>query len=133
MTAIDLGKVARLLDEAQRAARVAEDERRSAYRSLETELREIERRWRDKLDALQAALERLTQRFQPREIDDELLRYSAEYLTVGQVAARLNIGPEPVRQRIRDGRLPATRLHPQGAYRIRSEDVDALFASTSKK
>ncbi len=56
-------------------------------------------------------------------------------LKVNQVAEQLNIKPKTVREYIRQGRLAAVNLNPEGrrpVWRIRPESLEALQADLSE-
>jgi excisionase family DNA binding protein len=50
------------------------------------------------------------------------------YLTVEQVAERLQLGPETIRRMLRDGRLNGVRLGgPKAGWRVSAESVAMLL------
>ena len=51
----------------------------------------------------------------------------SELLTVGQVAARLNVHPNTVRRWTQQGLLSAYRLGPRGDRRFHRSDVERLL------
>ncbi len=52
---------------------------------------------------------------------------STEWLTVAQVAQRLQLNDETVRRWIRAGELPALDLGKKAGYRVRPEDLAAFL------
>jgi excisionase family DNA binding protein len=51
-----------------------------------------------------------------------------EWLTVAQVAERLQLHEETIRRWIRDGRLPVLDLGKKAGFRIRPADLEAFIA-----
>lgn len=49
-----------------------------------------------------------------------------QWLTVQQVAERLQVHPETVREWLRDGRLKGSRISRRAGWRIRPEDLSAF-------
>jgi excisionase family DNA binding protein len=58
-------------------------------------------------------------------IDEQAER---EWLTVAQVAERLQLHEETIRRWIRDGQFPVLNLGKKAGYRIRPADLDAFIA-----
>ena len=52
-----------------------------------------------------------------------------KYLTVEQVAQRLQVHPETVRRWLREGRMRGHRLGPRAPYRIPATEVERFLAS----
>jgi excisionase family DNA binding protein len=60
------------------------------------------------------------------ESDDAAAR---EWLTVAQVAERLQVHEETVRRWVRDGLLPVLDLGKRAGYRVRPADLEAFIAA----
>jgi excisionase family DNA binding protein len=51
-----------------------------------------------------------------------------DWLTVAQVAERLQLHEETIRRWIRDGQIPVLDLGKKAGYRVRPADLDAFIA-----
>ena len=51
-----------------------------------------------------------------------------DWLTVAQVAERLQVHEETVRRWIRDGQMPVLDLGKKAGYRVRTADLDTFIA-----
>jgi excisionase family DNA binding protein len=74
------------------------------------------------LDTLHSELERIARVEVLRALDERLPRW----LTVPQAAERIGIGRSAVRERIRQGALPARKW--EGRWYVASADIDAAIA-----
>ncbi len=50
------------------------------------------------------------------------------WLTVAQIAERLQVHPETVRRWLRDGRLNGRNFGGKGGYRVRERDLEAFMS-----
>ncbi|MDQ3695034.1 MAG: helix-turn-helix domain-containing protein [Chloroflexota bacterium] len=57
---------------------------------------------------------------------------TVDYLTVQDVAARLQVHEETVRRWIRDGAMPIVDLGRKAGYRIKRDDLDTFIAARYK-
>ena len=55
-------------------------------------------------------------------------REEQAWLTVAQVAERLQLHEETIRRWIRDGQIPVLDLGKKAGYRVRPADLDAFIA-----
>lgn len=53
---------------------------------------------------------------------------SDQWLTVAQAADILQVHPETLREWLRAGRIPATRISRRAGYRIRARDLEAFLS-----
>lgn len=56
-----------------------------------------------------------------------------QWLTVAQIAERLQVHPETVRRWLRDGRLPGRNFGGKGGYRVRPQDLEAFMGQESSE
>lgn len=57
----------------------------------------------------------------------------AELLTVDQVAEKLNLKPDTVRMKIRDGKIPGFFKMDAGGWRIDKEDLQKYIENSKKR
>ncbi len=54
--------------------------------------------------------------------------HKEQWLTVNQIAERLQVHPETVRRWLRDGRLQGRNFGGKSGYRVREEDLEEFLA-----